>query len=59
MTVHEDEWRRMPIEERIDKLRLQLFVQEVLIKSLIQGLRGAGINVVMTDDTDEPDQPGE
>ena len=55
MTVHESEWRRMTIEERLDSLRLHLLAQEALVSALIQGLRSAGINVVLRDEPDQPD----
>ena len=55
MTVHESEWRRKTIEERIDSLRLHLLAQEALVGAMIQGLRSIGIDLVMRR---EPDQPG-
>ena len=55
MTVHESEWRRMTIEERVDSLRLQLLTQEALIVTLIQGLRGIGIDLVMRREPDQSD----
>ena len=59
MTVHETEWRRMTIEERVDSLRVHLLVQEALVSALIQGLRSAGINVVIRGEPGESDRPGE
>ena len=55
MTVHESEWRRMTIEERVDSLRLHLLAQEALVGALIQGLCRAGINVVVRDESDHSD----
>ncbi len=56
MGVHESEWRRMTIEERVDSLRLHLLAQEALTSALIQGLRRAGIHVVVRDESDHPDE---
>ena len=46
----------MTIEERVDRLRLQLLAQEALIAAMIQGLRGIGIDLVMRRESDQPDE---
>ena len=56
MTVHESEWRRMTIEERVDHLRLQLFAQEAIVMTMIEGFRRIGINLVMGREADQPDE---
>ena len=59
MTVHENEWRRMTLDERVDSLRLHLLIQEAVTSALIQGLRSIGITVVertgRTDSDDDAD----
>ncbi len=55
MCVHQSEWRRMTVEERVDSLRLQLLVQEALVSAMIQGLRGIGIDLVMRREPDQSD----
>jgi hypothetical protein len=55
MTVHEEEWRRMTLEERVDSLRIHLLLQEAVTGALIQGLRGIGITVVERDGPDDSD----
>ena len=47
MTVHASEWQRMTTEERVDHLRLQLFAQEAIVMTMIEGLRRLGITLVM------------
>jgi hypothetical protein len=59
MTVHETEWRRMTLEERVDKLRLQLLAQEAAISVLIQGLRAIGIDFVVGTGSDDAAGPAE
>ena len=56
MTVHASEWQRMTTEERVDHLRLQLFAQEAIIMTMIEGLRRIGINLVMGREADQPDE---
>ena len=59
MIVQEPEWRGMTIEERVDSLRVHLLAQEALVSALIQGLRSAGINVVIRGEPGESDRPRE
>ena len=59
MTVHESEWRRMTLEERVDSLRIHLLLQEAVTGALIQGLRGIGITVVERDGSDDSAEPAD
>ena len=56
MTVHASEWQRMTTEERVDHLRLQLFAQEAIVLTMIEGLRRIGIHLVMGREADQPDE---
>jgi len=53
MTVHEDEWRRMTLEERVASLRITVFAQEVLIKVLMQAVERLGVTFTTGDELDE------
>ena len=52
MPVHERDWRKLSLEERVDHLRIENVAQQVLINVMAQAL---GIRFTMGGDEQEED----